>query len=86
VTLRAIATGLGLTYEDLTGDYTNMPFSAARMSRLRHWARVVDDWRWRLLIPQFCDPVWDWAMEAAVIMGLTPIRRLVRPGRRRRCR
>jgi lambda family phage portal protein len=70
VTLRAIAAGLGLTYEDLTGDYTNMPFSAARMSRLRHWARV-DDWRWRLLIPQFCDGVWDWAMQAAVIMGLT---------------
>jgi lambda family phage portal protein len=70
VTLRAIASGLGLTYEDLTGDYTNMPFSAARMSRLRHWARV-DDWRWQLLIPQFCEPVWDWAMEAAVIMGMT---------------
>jgi lambda family phage portal protein len=69
VTLRAIATGLGVTYEDLTGDYSNMPFSAARMSRIRHWARV-DDWRWRLLIPQFCDPVWDWAMTAAAAMNL----------------
>jgi capsid protein len=46
-----------------------MPFSAARMSRLRHWARV-EDWRWRMLIPQFCDPVWGWAMEAAAVMGL----------------
>lgn len=68
ITLRSIATGLGVTYEDLTGDYADMPFSAARMSRLRHWARV-DDWRWRLLIPQFCQPVWVWAMEAAAIMG-----------------
>jgi lambda family phage portal protein len=68
-TLRAIATGIGVTYEDLTGDYDGMPFSAARMSRLRHWARV-EDWRWRTLIPQFCDPVWYWAMEAATIMGL----------------
>lgn len=67
--LRAIATGLGLTYEDLTGDYANMPFSAARMSRLRHWARV-EDWRWNMLIPQFCDPIWRWAMEAAGVMGL----------------
>jgi lambda family phage portal protein len=67
--LRAIATGLGVTYEDLTGDYAGMPFSAARMSRLRHWARV-DDWRWRTLIPQFCDPAWGWAMQAAQIMGL----------------
>jgi len=68
--LRAMATGLGVAYEDLTGDYTGMPFSAARMSRLRHWARV-DDWRWRILIPQFCDPVWGWAMQAAQIMGAT---------------
>lgn len=69
--LRAIATGLGVTYEDLTGDYADMPFSAARMSRIRHWARV-EDWRWRMLIPQFCDPVWNWAMEAAAVMSLAP--------------
>ena len=67
--LRAIAVGIGVTMEDLTGDYANMPFSAARMSRLRHWARV-DDWRWRMLIPQFCDPVWRWAMQAGQIMGV----------------
>lgn len=66
--LRAIATGLGVTYEDLTGDYQNMPFSAARMSRLRH-ERRIHDWRWRILIPQFCDPVWGWAVQAAAIMG-----------------
>lgn len=68
--LRAIATGLGVTYEDLTGDYTDMPFSAARMSRLRHEARV-HDWRWRILIPQFCDPAWRWFLEAvAVTQGI----------------
>lgn len=67
--LRAIATGLGLTYEDLTGDYSGLTFSAARMSRLRHWDRV-HDWRWLMLIPQFCDPVWSWAMEAAGVLGL----------------
>jgi lambda family phage portal protein len=66
--LRAIATGLGVTYEDLTGDYADMPFSAARMSRISHWDRV-NDWRWQLLIPQFCDPVWAWAMQVAGIMG-----------------
>ncbi|HVJ24108.1 MAG TPA: phage portal protein [Burkholderiales bacterium] len=70
VSLRAIATGIGVTYEDLTGDYTELPFSAARMSRLRHYARV-DDWRWNLIVPQFCDPAWAWAMEVAQVMGLT---------------
>src|SRR6185369_14292658 len=67
--LRAIATGLGVPYEDLTGDYVDLPFSAARMSRLRHWDDV-EDWRWRLMVPQFCDPVWAWAMEVAAIFGL----------------
>lgn len=66
--LRGIATGLGVAYEDLTGDYTEMPFSAARMSRIRHWARV-EDWRWRMLIPQFLEPVWGWAMTAAEMTG-----------------
>lgn len=69
-TLRTIATGLGVSYEDLTGDYSAVNFSSARMARLRHWSRV-EDWRWRLLIPQFCDPVWSWAMEVAGIFGLT---------------
>jgi len=66
ITLRAIATGIGVTYEDLTGDYTDLPFSAARMSRMRHWARV-EDWRWGTIIPQMCNPIWNWAMQAAVI-------------------
>ena len=65
--LRAIATGLGIGFEDLTGNYTNMPFSAARMSRLRFRARV-DGWRWKMLVPQFCTPAWGWAVDAAMIL------------------
>jgi lambda family phage portal protein len=66
--LRAMATGIGISYEDLTGDYTATNFSSARMSRLRHWARV-EDWRWRMLVPQFCAPAWRWMVEASAIMG-----------------
>lgn len=68
-TLRAIATGLGVSYEDLTGDYTATNFSSARMSRMRHWS-LVEDWRWRIVVPQFLAPVWGKAMEVAGIMGL----------------
>ena len=68
-TLRAIATGLGVSYEDLTGDYSNVNYSSARMARLRHWSRV-EDWRWRMVIPQLCEPVWAWAMQAATIAGV----------------
>lgn len=66
--LRSIATGLHVTYEDMTGDYTDLPFSAARMSRIRNWARV-EDARWRMLVPQFLNPTWSWAMDAAAILG-----------------
>jgi lambda family phage portal protein len=66
--LRRIASGLGVTYEDLTGDYSSATFSSSRMARLAHWANV-HDWRWNMLIPQLCVGVWDWAMEAALIAG-----------------
>lgn len=71
VTLRAIATGLGVTYEHLSGNYTDLPFSAFKGSLLQHWGRV-EDWRWRLMVPQFCDPVWAWAMQAGQIIGVVP--------------
>jgi lambda family phage portal protein len=68
-TLRRIAAAIGVTYEDLTGDYSQVNFSSARMSRMAHWGNVYD-WQWNLLIPQFCDPAWAWAMEAAATAGL----------------
>ena len=37
------------------------------MSRIKHWARV-EDWRWGMLVPQLCDPVWKWALDAAAIV------------------
>lgn len=66
---RKIAKGLGLSYEDYSGDYSQVNFSSARMARLEHYDNVYD-WRWRLMIPQFCDPVWGWAMQALQIMGV----------------
>jgi lambda family phage portal protein len=64
VNLRRVAAALGVTYEDLTGDYSQVNFSSARMGRLAHWANV-EDWRWNMLIPQLCDGVWRWVMKAA---------------------
>lgn len=68
VTLHEIAAGLGIAYEDLTGDFSKVNFSSARMARLRAWPRI-EAWRWNMLVPQLCGPVWAWAMEAAAIMG-----------------
>lgn len=66
---RKLAKGLGLSYEDFSGDYSNVNFSSARMARLEHYDNVYD-WRWRLMVPQFCNPVWSWFLESALIAGL----------------
>lgn len=69
--LRRIAVALGVTYEDLTGDYSQVNFSSARMGRLAHWANV-EDWRWNMLVPQICDGVWAWAMGLAAALEEWP--------------
>lgn len=69
--LRRIAVSLGVTYEDLTGDYSQVNFSSARIARLAHWANV-EDWRENMIIPQLCDGVWRWAMNEAAALGGWP--------------
>lgn len=66
--LRRIAATLGVTYEDLTGDYSRVNFSSARMARLSHYQHVYD-WQWNMLIPQLCDGVWRWVMDLAIRSG-----------------
>lgn len=65
--LRRIAVSLGVPYEELTGDYSQVNFSSARMARLAHWQNV-HVWREHMLIPQLCAGVWRWAMEIATGM------------------
>lgn len=64
--LHAIAVGLGIPYELMTGDLKGVNFSSGRMGWL-HFARRVDVWQWRMLIPQLCEPVWQWFMEAQAL-------------------
>lgn len=67
--LRGVAAGFGTTYEELTGDYRRVNFSSARMSRLAHQGDVYD-WRFNILIPQFCQPAWAWMVDALALAGL----------------
>lgn len=68
-TLRRAAAGVGVTYEDLTGDYSQTNYSSGRMGRQAAQANV-EDWRWNMLIPLLCDGIWGWAMEAAELAGI----------------
>lgn len=66
--LRSIAAGMGITYEELTGDFSQTNYSSGRMGRIS-MRSDVDDWRWNMLIPQFCAPVWEWMLDAMILAG-----------------
>lgn len=67
--LRAIASAIGVTYEALTNDYSNVNFSSGRLGWIE-FQRNVDMWRWHIIIPHFCIPTWRWFVEAAAVSGL----------------
>ena len=69
--LRGIASGTGASYEGLTGDYSNVNFSSGRMGWLE-FAREVEQWQWKVLIPKLCDGVYDWFIEATQLAGIIP--------------
>lgn len=88
---RAVAAGMGISYEALTGDYSNVNFSSARMGRAE-MGRNVSAWQWLMIIPQFLDGVAKWTLEALALQQPTlakgiaiswvpPMRELVDPMR-----
>jgi lambda family phage portal protein len=76
--LMAVASGLGITYEALTGDYSNVNFSSGRMGWIEMY-RNIEMWRWGMFIPMFCEVVWDWFIEACVISGRLDASRVKSP-------
>lgn len=70
-TLRGIAAAFGVTYEDLTGDYSQVNFSSSRLARLSHWGSVRD-WQYHMMIPLLCEPVFKWFSDAGMMSGTVP--------------
>lgn len=66
--LRAIAKGLGVTYEVLTGDYSQTNYSSGRMGWIE-MNRNIEQWRWITFIPRVLNPVFGWFQEAASMVN-----------------
>jgi lambda family phage portal protein len=66
--LHAIAAGLGITYEQLTGDLSQVNYSSLRAGLLE-FRRSVETLRWQVFIPQFCVPVWRRFIDRAFLAG-----------------
>lgn len=54
--LRGIASGMNITYEALTGDYSQVNFTSGRMGR-QEMRQAVEAWQWLMMIPQFLEPL-----------------------------
>lgn len=67
-TQREIATGVGITYEALTGDHSQVNYSSGRMGWIE-FQRSIDLWRWRTIIPKLCNGIAEWTLEAVGIMA-----------------
>jgi lambda family phage portal protein len=69
--LHLIASGLGVPYEILTGDMSQVNFSSSRMRWMSFKRRVEAD-QWLTFIPRFMVPVWQAFAEAAFMAGKAP--------------
>lgn len=69
VQLHAIAAGLGVPYELLTGDLSEVTYTSHRGGLVQFRGMVEAD-QWQLVIPQICQPIWRrFLREAAVFDG-----------------
>lgn len=64
--LRAVAAGMGITYEAMAMDLKGVNFTSGRMGRLE-MDRNVSSWQWTMMIPQFCAPLGRWLQQSWVV-------------------
>ncbi len=66
--LMEIAAGLGITYEQLSGDLSNVTFASYRVGRVELF-RKIRALHKTILIPKLCAQVWTWFVELAQASG-----------------
>lgn len=66
-----ISAGFGTTYENITGDLSNVNFSSGRMGWIEHH-RNVEDWQNNIMINMFCKRVFNWFIDAIQLKGHVP--------------
>lgn len=67
-TLLGIAVGLGLTYDQLTGDLRQANYSSLRAGKIEQ-RRLVEQVQYQMVVPMFCRPVWRRFIGMCLDMG-----------------
>lgn len=70
--VREIASGTHTTYEQVSGDLSNVSFASYRVGRIEFFRAMRQLYR-LTLIPKLCDPMWIWFVETAQAAGLLPL-------------
>ncbi|WFS07770.1 phage portal protein [Methylobacterium sp. 391_Methyba4] len=65
---RQVAAALGLLYELLSGDYSQLNDRTLRAA-LNDFRRAVEGWQHHLVVFQFCRPVWNRWFDLALLAG-----------------
>ena len=71
VQLRSIAAGMGITYEQLTGDLTGVNYSSIRAGLLE-FRRRCEQFQHQVIVFQMCRPIWRAWIDAALLSGALP--------------
>ena len=66
-----VATGVGLTYEQLTGDLSRVNYSSYRAG-LMSFRNGIESFRWKCFIPMCCTPIRNRFLETALAAGEIP--------------
>lgn len=66
--LRAMAAGIGVTFEQLTGDFSQVNYSSARAAFLE-FRRFGETVQHHVIVHQLCRPVWTRFMRWQVLQG-----------------
>lgn len=69
--LMSIAAGIGLTYDQMTGDLRQANYSSLRAGKIE-LRRMIADWQYKLVVPQLCRPIWSRFLDAARLVGAIP--------------
>ncbi|MFZ1059277.1 MAG: phage portal protein, partial [Candidatus Rokuibacteriota bacterium] len=67
-TLMGIAVGLGLTYDQLTGDLRQANYSSLRAGKIE-MRRIIEQVQYQTIVPMFCRPVWRKFIEMSITAG-----------------
>lgn len=67
--LRKLAAGLGITYEQISGDLEGVNYSSIRAGLLE-FRRRCEQFQHQVMVFQFCRPIWRAWMDAAALAGV----------------